>query len=175
MPRPGAILLAVTLFCGAVGCKDDDTSTEPADDDTTAEPETPPYDDADGDGVPDLRDLCPETAAGSLHDARGCSSSQVSGCSVTLEAPEDGATISATTVTFRFAGDCEGYRLYASDSMAFPAHRRQLLAEMIPPGDVEVDTSDLPSPGADGVVYWAVEGSAMGHVFLSASRSLQLP
>ena len=174
MSRCGSILLAVTLLGSAMGCKDD-TSPEPTDDDTTTQPDTPPYDDADGDGVPDLRDLCSDTPEGAMHDARGCSSSQSSGCTLTLEAPDDGVNLSGATVTFSFDGDCEGYRLYASDSAAFPPHRRQLLADMIAAGDVEVDVSDLPPPGDDGVVYWAIEGAARGHVFLSAPRSLTIP
>jgi len=177
MSKYAFILLATALLLGAAGCKDDEeTPIEPTDDDdaTAPEPEQPPYEDADGDGVPDLRDLCADTPEGEMHDARGCSSYQASGCTMTIESPEDGATVSGSDVTFTFDGDCEGYRLYASDSAAFPPHRRQLLADMISDGDVEVDVADLPSPGDEGVVYWAVEGSARGHTFLSEPRTLEV-
>ncbi|HKX60709.1 MAG TPA: thrombospondin type 3 repeat-containing protein, partial [Verrucomicrobiae bacterium] len=41
-------------------------------------PETPG--DCDGDGVPDIRDACPDTATGAVVDARGCSIGQLCPC-----------------------------------------------------------------------------------------------
>jgi len=174
------LLMAVALLC-YTACNDDDDP--PADDDVTSDDDvtdaddddaTPAYADADGDGVPDLRDLCPDTRAGVKHDPRGCSSMQASGCSITVEGPDDGAAVSDGAFIVAFDGDCEGYRLYASDSPAFPPHRRTLLADMLPAGDVEVDGSDLPEPTADGKVWWAIEGSARGHSWLTEARSLEV-
>lgn len=166
----------------AVGCKDEETPAGEADDDATAadddataaDDDAPPFADGDGDGVPDERDLCADTAGDESTDPRGCSAAQASGCSVTLEGPEDGASTGNDTVTFSFDGDCDGYRLYASDSPAFPPHRRHLLADMIPAGDVDVSVAALPAPTAGTTLYWAVEGSGRGHSFLSEKRRLEL-
>ncbi len=176
------ILLSGLLF--TAGCKDDDTQGEtPADDDVADDDATsgddddvtePPYADADGDGVADERDLCPESAADTRTDPRGCTAQQASGCSVTLETPADGAAAGSDTVTFTFDGDCDGYRLYASDSAAFPPHRRHLLADMISAGDVDVSIATLPTPTTGHTLYWAVEGSARGHSFLSEIRSVEM-
>jgi hypothetical protein len=181
MKRLLLLCLGLALLC-VTACNDDDDA--PADDDVTSDDDatsddddddsTPSYADADGDGVPDLRDLCPDTRAGVDHDPRGCSSMQASGCSIAIEAPADGEAISGGSVTFDFDGDCEGYRLYASDSEAFPPHRRTLLGDLLPAGEVEVDGDDLPEASGDGFVYWAVEGSARGHSFLSEIRTLQV-
>jgi len=157
----------VLLFACCGACKEEEP---PVDDDTQAEPSL--YDDADGDGVPDLRDLCADTAAGVEHDARGCSSEQASGCAVELLSPADGAALGTASITLEFDGDCDGYRLYASTSAAFPPHRRHLLADMMPAGEVTVEQSAFPDPGAAGVLYWAVEGSARGHTFLTPPRTL---
>ena len=162
-------MLCTLLLASGFACKEEE---QPADDDTGIEP--PLYADADADGVPDPRDLCPDTAAGVEHDARGCSSEQASGCSVELLAPPSDAALGSSSVTFEFDGDCEGYRLYASTSPAFPPHRRHLLADMLPAGEVTVERASFPDAGAAGVLYWAIEGSARGHVFLTPPRTLNV-
>ena len=178
-----SLLLLLSCLLVTAGCKDEDTQGEPqadddaADDDATTDDddvEVPTYADADGDGVADERDLCPDSTADTMTDARGCTAQQASGCSVALEAPADGASAGSDTVTFTFDGDCDGYRLYASDTAAFPPHRRHLLADMITAGDVDVSVATLPTPTAGNTLYWAVEGSARGHNFLSETRSLEL-
>ena len=175
------LLLIVSCLLATSGCKDEDTQDDPQpaddDDDATSSDDdatTSAYADEDGDGVADELDLCWETVSGVRTDPRGCSAAQASGCSVTLEVPADGATVDGDTITFDFDGDCEGYRLYASDSPAFQPHRRHLLADMIPAGEVDVSVDTLPTPDSGKTLYWAVEGSARGHSFLSEARSLKL-
>ena len=178
------LLLLLSCLLVPAGCKDDETPEGNADDDATEgdddataaddDAEVPPYADGDGDGVPDDRDLCAATAEGAMTDPRGCSAAQASGCSVTLTGPQDGASVDNDTVTFTFDGDCDGYRLYASDSPEFPTHRRHLLADMIPAGDVDVSVAALPTPATGNTLYWAVEGSSRGHSFLSEPRTLEL-
>ncbi len=179
-----SLLWLLCCLLVTVGCKEDETPEGNADDDATDgdddatdgddDAEVPPYADGDGDGVPDERDLCADTTEGAMTDPRGCSAAQASGCAVTLTGPEDGASAGSDTVTFSFDGDCDGYRLYASDSESFPPHRRHLLADMIPAGDVDVSVAALPTPTAGDTLYWAVEGSSRGHSFLSEKRTLEL-
>lgn len=166
-------LVVAALALGAGACDEGDDPADPptpADDDDDGAP----YDDADGDGVPDSRDRCPDTRAAVLTDARGCSARQVSGCDVTPVAPADGATVSGPEVTFEFDGDCDGYRVYASADSGLRPHAAHLLAVTGAAGPLTVDAADLPVAGDGGAIHWAVEGSGRGHTFLSEIRTLEV-
>ncbi len=173
--RTFAVWLSLALFAlgGGIACNGDDDDSEPPtpgdDDDATEEAL---YDDADADGVPDVRDLCPDTDAGERTDPRGCSARQSSACGVSLTSPGDGDAFPSGSVTFAFEGDCEGYRIYVSGAAELPVHDTVLVGALAEPGELTVATTDLEVPSAtDGVRYWAVEGSARGHSFLTPVRS----
>ena len=68
-----------------VRCENLDASGAPTDGlsvviDDLVSTTTPIVDDSDGDGVPDARDLCPDTATGDAVDVHGCSISQLVPC-----------------------------------------------------------------------------------------------
>jgi hypothetical protein len=130
-----------------------------------------PYPDEDLDGVPDDRDVCASTAEGALTDQRGCSAAQAAGCSVTPVSPE--GTVSGTTITFDFEGDCEGYRLVISDDPGFPLATTHHLVHSLHDGELSIVTSAIPDDLASPL-YWAVEGSARGHRFLSDPLQLTI-
>ncbi len=167
----GALALLALSGAGCDDAGDDPEPPTPSGDDDDDATEEPLYDDADGDGVPDVRDRCPDTGADRRSDPRGCSARQAAGCDVVLTAPADGEILPEPTLTFTFGGDCEGYRLYVGPEPGLRPHAAAPLGRLSSPGAFEVDHGDLPSAGEDGVLYWAVEGSGRGHTFLSDIRS----
>jgi hypothetical protein len=77
-------------------------------------------DDADCDGVPDGRDVCPSSRRADLADAAGCTETQSAGCAVEALSPVDGAVTEGTTL-FQWSGDCDVYLLQLADDARFPA------------------------------------------------------
>lgn len=173
--RTFAVWLSLAVLAlGGAACNGEDDPPDPPtpgdDDDATAEA---PYDDADGDGVPDVRDRCSDTRAAERTDPRGCSARQAAGCDVTQTSPAEGDAFPSGSVTFAFEGDCEGYRVYVGGGPQMAVHASQVVGELAEAGQVTVSTAelDVPSASGDGVLYWAVEGSARGHTFLTPARS----